>query len=159
DRPRDGAEKFPWLLVGIFGGSFLLLTVVGIVVAVLVSGGSEPSADGGLPGGDMRPPLDGGRPPLKAGTNIMGGGPDDPTFKVVAPDGGMLIGFDVGVGGFVGTDVVRTIQPIFRTAKGEIRGQQYGMNFERMITVRAKDGYAVGAITAKAGLLVDGFSV
>jgi hypothetical protein len=87
------------------------------------------------------------------------GGAFDPQFKDEAPGGGLLIGFEVGLGKFVNIDVIAAIQPIYSTAMGEQPGKRYGTNFSRVVTVKAKPGYAVGAITAKAGLTIDGFSV
>jgi hypothetical protein len=91
-------------------------------------------------------------------TQIMGGA-FDPQFQDEAPKGGVLIGFEVGLGKFVNSDVVRAIRPIYRTAQGDVPGKQYGTDTSRVVEIKARPGYAVGAITAKAGLTVDGFSV
>jgi hypothetical protein len=91
-------------------------------------------------------------------TKILGG-VFDPAFKDEAPEGGLLVGFEVGLGQFVNNPIVVAIRPIFRTADGkEERGKQHGADTRRLVSVQAKPGYAVGAITVKAGLVVDGFS-
>jgi hypothetical protein len=91
-------------------------------------------------------------------TKIMGGG--DAAFKDEAPPGGLLIGLEVGLGKFINNDVVHAVRPIFRTAAGEeVLGKQHGTDTSRVVRVKAKDGYAVGALTAKAGLTVDGLAV
>jgi S1-C subfamily serine protease len=96
---------------------------------------------------------------LTGETEIMGG-TFDKQFKDEAPAGGLLIGFEVGLGKFVNNDVIRAIRPIFRTAAGkETRGKQHGTRADRVVTVKAKSGYAVGGLIAKAGLTVDGFSI
>src|SRR5262249_6930350 len=66
-------------------------------------------------------------------TPILGGGAD-PEFKDQAPDGGVLIGFKVGLGKFFNNDIIAAIQPIYQTAKGEVLGKQYGTNFARLVT-------------------------
>ncbi len=91
-------------------------------------------------------------------TITMGGG-FDPLVRDVAPSGGMLVGFEVGLGKFFDSDVVRAVRPIFRTRGAETLGEQYGNELDRVVVVKAKEGYAVGAITVKAGLTADGFLV
>ena len=70
------------------------------------------------------------------------------------------MGFEVGLGKWANSDVVAAVRPIFLTAKGaEVLGRQHGGDTSRLQRVKAKPGYAVGAITAKAAVAVDGFSV
>ena len=74
--------------------------------------------------------------------------------------GGLLIGFEVGVGKQDDHDVVHAIRPIFRVVGGrEVLGELHGKDVSRLVIVKAKKGYAVGAITAKSMSLLDGFSV
>jgi len=125
-------------------------------------------------GVDMGPPPEAGRPtppsarpepsprgsPVRAGpeTRILGG--FGPEFQDLAPEGGVLIGLEVGLGKFAVNDVIKAIRPIFRTAQGEeTLGKQHGKDTSNVVTVKAKEGYAVGAITLKQGLLVVGLSV
>ncbi len=104
------------------------------------------------------------RPPLRNGstgaeTQIMGGAYGS-QFTDTAPDGGVLIGFEVGLGKWGANDVVHAVRPIFRSADGkESFGKQHGTDTSRLVVVKAKSGYAVGAITAKSMALLDGFSV
>ena len=82
-------------------------------------------------------------------TRIMGGAVGK-RFSDEAPPGGVLIGFEVGLGKLDENDVVHTIRPIFRIANGrEVLGEQHGTDTSRLIVVKAKKGYAVGGITAK----------
>lgn len=90
---------------------------------------------------------------------ILGGG-SDPRFTDAAPPKGLLIGFEVGLGKWAGNDVVCALRPIFSTAQGEeVLGRQHGADTSRLVRVKAKPGYAVAALTAKAAVAVDGFSV
>jgi hypothetical protein len=85
----------------------------------------------------------------------MVGFPHDAIFEDVPPQGALLIGFEVGLGKFAATDVIHSLQPIYWTEKGEVRGQTRGKPAERPITVKAKDGYAVGAVSLSAHLVID----
>jgi S1-C subfamily serine protease len=104
-----------------------------------------------------------GGPPLQdnttgAETAILGG--PGRQFTDAAPEGGVLIGFEVGLGKWGPSDVVHALRPIFRDAAGkEVLGTQHGADTNRLVVVKAKKGYAVGAVTAKSMALVDGFSV
>ncbi len=92
-------------------------------------------------------------------TEVMGGG-FDPPFRDEAPAGGLLIGFEVGLGKFGSNDVIRAIRAVFRNADGtETLAKLHGTQIQRVVTVKAKPGFAVGAIIGKAGLTMDGFSV
>ena len=92
-------------------------------------------------------------------TRIMGGSLGT-QFTDAAPKGGVLIGFEVGLGKQGDNDVVHAIRPIFRAGSGqEILGEQHGKDTSRLVVVKAKKGYAVGAITAKSMAMLDGFSV
>ncbi|MGA2064245.1 MAG: trypsin-like peptidase domain-containing protein [Thermoguttaceae bacterium] len=92
--------------------------------------------------------------------NKIVGGAADPQFSDVAPEGGVLVGFEVGLGKWATNDIIAAIRPIFRTRSGgEVLGKQHGTNTSRLLRVKAKSGYAVAGITVKSMLLVDGFSV
>jgi hypothetical protein len=87
------------------------------------------------------------------------GGTFEPGFRDVAPKNGRLIGFEVGLKKFLDNDVVGAIRPIFVDAQGtEIMGKQHGTDMSRMVSIRAKKDYAVGAITVSPGIGVFGFS-
>ena len=88
------------------------------------------------------------------------GSASDPQFTESAPKGGLLIGFDVGLGSFAGQDQIHAIRPIFLSAHGkEVQGKQHGTDMSRPVQVKAKPGYAVGSILVKTGSSVEGFSV
>jgi hypothetical protein len=106
---------------------------------------------------ENRPPADGNQYGSNE-TKILGG-TFDPVFKDQAPEGGRLIGFQIGLGKFFNNDVIRAIRPIYWTPKGEVLGDQRGTDTSRIVDVKAKAGYAIGAIIGKAGLGLDGLSV
>ena len=91
-------------------------------------------------------------------TEILGGA-FDPVFIDSAPEGGVLAGFEIGLGKFVNSDIVKAARPIYRVGDRDFLGKQRGTETNRVVTVVARPGYAVGALTAKAGLTVDGLSV
>ena len=92
-------------------------------------------------------------------TKVLGGG-GDPQFKDEAPAGGLLVGFEFGLGTFANHDTIKAVRPIYRGANDEeTKGKQYGTKLDRVVTVKAKADYAVGSLTLKAGLWIDGISV
>jgi hypothetical protein len=98
----------------------------------------------------------------KRRTRILGV-PTNAKFQDLVPSGALLVGFRVATGNAEGftspTPVIHRIQPLYRTAKriqsGPIHGGLDGDESE----VVAKPGYAVGSITGRAGLVIDGFKV
>ncbi len=83
----------------------------------------------------------------------------DPAFKDLAPAGGHLIGLEIGLGKFGTNDVVHALRPLYRTGDKETKGERHGPNLARVTVVKAKNGYAVGTVTVKAGAGLDGMSV
>jgi hypothetical protein len=77
----------------------------------------------------------------------------------IPPEGALLIGFEVGIGKFFNNDVIESIRPIYLTSRGEKVGEQVGKQAAKVVTVKAKAGYAVGAMTVKGGLGIDGLSL
>jgi hypothetical protein len=92
-----------------------------------------------------------------ARTQHMGTGKD--AYEEVPKSGALLIGFEVTHGKFGPNPTVTTFRPIFLTRTGRVTGTTHGIPGEHLIRVEAKPGYAVGAVTIKAGLGVDGMSV
>jgi predicted Zn finger-like uncharacterized protein len=83
----------------------------------------------------------------------------DPEFSEKGPEGGLLVGFEVGLGKFINNDIVKAVRPIYRVGDKDSLGKQQGTEIARIVKVLAKPGYAVGAITLKTALGVDGFSL
>ena len=88
------------------------------------------------------------------------GGRFGPQFHDAAPANGMLVGFEVGLGKWGPNDVVSALRPIYVDEdRKEVLGEQHGTVSGQIIRVKAKPGYAVGAITVKALAAIDGFSL
>jgi hypothetical protein len=84
----------------------------------------------------------------------------DPKQTDTAPAGAILVGLEVGLAPFFDYNIVGTLKPIYRKGKTDSTGQHYGMDEKNgVVKLLAKPGYAVGAITAKTGLGIDGVSV
>jgi hypothetical protein len=89
--------------------------------------------------------------------DIVGGGFSQDTFEEIPKDGGILIGFyftTKSQGRYPGV-----VQPIFLTARGEVKGRVYGVPERGAVgqTVKAKPGYAVGALYTRGGGGFDAF--
>lgn len=81
-------------------------------------------------------------------------------FVDEGPAGGLLIGVEVGLGKFINNTVVHAVRPVYRAGNSETTGTWHGpTDGKEMQRILAKPGYAVGAITVKRGLGVDGFSL
>jgi hypothetical protein len=93
--------------------------------------------------------------------NKILGGMNDPQFTDEAPAGGVLIGLELGLGKWANRDdIIIAIRPIYRSRSGgEVLGKQHGTNTSRLVRIKAKSGYAVGAVTVRSTLVVDGLSV
>lgn len=91
-------------------------------------------------------------------TKIQGGGNDD-EFRVAGPEGSVLVGIEVGIGQFFNNPVVKSVKPIYKINGREVSGERIGPNMPESVTLMAKEGYAIGGITLKTGLGIDGLSV
>jgi hypothetical protein len=80
-------------------------------------------------------------------------------YRDLPEEGGVLIGFEVGLGKFAANDTVDSLRPIYLTKDGEKKGAWQGKTPDKPIEVKAKPGYVVGGLTVRAGLVVDAFSV
>lgn len=81
----------------------------------------------------------------------MGGTP----FKEIFPEGGILVGLDVWCGNYGNAEVVCGLSPIYQTQSGRHRGKFYGNKTGSMMTLEARDGYAVAGVRAVAGGVVE----
>ena len=78
----------------------------------------------------------------------------------LAPEGGVLVGLELGLTRFGTHDVIGAYRAIFQDAKGEeTKGTQYGTDLMGVVTVKAKPGYAVAGISGKAVVTMDGMRV
>jgi hypothetical protein len=80
-------------------------------------------------------------------------------YRDVCEEGGVLIGFQVGLGKFINNDIVNALRPIYRTKDGEKFGPWQGPAPASPITVKAKPGYVVSGLATRTALAIDGFTV
>ena len=97
-------------------------------------------------------------PIAKSGETDILGGTFDPVFKDFGPDGALLVGFEIGLGKWLNNDVIVAARPIFRGKAGDALGTAHGTSTDTKI-LKAKEGYAVGAVSVRTGLTVDGLSI
>ena len=96
-------------------------------VAAMMPDRVAPAAPSGAPGGGGSPPPQPRMQPttpsrnaaVRQGpeTDILGGSGN--TFQDLAPQGGVLVGFEVGLGKFGRNDIVAAIRPVFQSAQGD----------------------------------------
>lgn len=96
--------------------------------------------------------------PKGNGPPIYGGG-NDPVFTDMVPNGGWLVGFEVGTAPAFGRNMTRAIRPIFKVKDNTLFGDQQGTQLDEVTTLKAKDGYAVGGVSIMHGLGFDGIQV
>lgn len=97
-------------------------------------------------------------PPGAKKPTILGGAFDQ-EFAELAPNGGLLVGFEIGVAPSFGRTMTRAARPIYRVNGKEVFGEQRGTQLGDVTTIKAKAGYAVGAVSVMHGLGFDGLSV
>ena len=152
--PKDSYESD---FIGAPGAGTVLLTGEGTAVVGLLGKVNDKDAVGlGLiytTTAKKDAPWPAGKP------TAIHGGAHDTEFRDGAPAGGLLVGLEIGLGKFVNNDVVKAVRPVYRAGEKESFGEQYGTETPRVVKVVAKPGYAIGAISLKTGLGVDGLSV
>jgi hypothetical protein len=80
-------------------------------------------------------------------------------FFDVLDEGGLLVGLEIGTIDVGGQRYIRSIRPIYHAARGEIPGALHGSNRGETITLKAKEGFAVGGIAVKAGSHVEAIAI
>jgi S1-C subfamily serine protease len=81
------------------------------------------------------------------------------TYRDVCEEGGVLIGFEVGLGKFGNNATVKSLRPIFRTKTGEKFGKWQGTTPTAPVTLKAKPGYVVSGLSLRTGLGLDALSL
>jgi hypothetical protein len=81
------------------------------------------------------------------------------TYRDVCEEGGVLIGFQVGLGKFGDNETVNAVRPIYRTKSGEKFGQWHGPAPASPVTLKAKPGYVVSGLSLRTGLGLDALSL
>jgi hypothetical protein len=164
-KPAKSSAGVYWLIgCGALGVLLLLgLGVLAVIIIIVNSTNSNQTASSSDASSsrfseEPPPPPAEDLGPKEAQTQLLGA-TNDPTFRDQAPDNGLLVGFDVGLGQAYGVELVQAIQPRYQTAQGEVLGRKFGTNFAKTVTVQANPGYAVGGINVRAGMVINGFSV
>jgi hypothetical protein len=93
-------------------------------------------------------------------------------FSEFPPDGGVLIGLECGVGNFGDVDTVYAFRPIYQTPRGKTFFNDYGLfedknvgkrvektRVKKTVRILAKPGYAVGGLTLRSGLNINGLQL
>jgi hypothetical protein len=80
-------------------------------------------------------------------------------FEDYAPEGAVLVGAQVSKGDFAGHVIVKSVQPLYLLKGKYVPGRRHGGSGGATARAIAKEGYAVGAVHAKAGLLLNGFEL
>jgi hypothetical protein len=92
-------------------------------------------------------------------TEVAGGAFGKTTYQELPAAGALLIGFRFGIGKFVGNDTVTQVQAIYETPEGVVLGESRGNEVGGCVEVRARNGYAVGALTVRGGGGLDAVTV
>jgi hypothetical protein len=67
-------------------------------------------------------------------------------FKDLPTQGALLVGLVITRGDWFGAPLLKSVQPVYITADGEIQGDLHGGTGSSPVTLHAKPGYAIGAI-------------
>jgi hypothetical protein len=106
-------------------------------------------------------------------TGAVGFHNDRRLFTELPAEGAVLVGFDLGLGKFFNLEVIYAYRPIYLTRRGRLSFQNFGLftdvprpgnrplksKVQRIVRVAARPGYAVGNVTVRSGLLLNGLSV
>ena len=84
---------------------------------------------------------------------VIGGDWGKP-FKEVTNDA-KLVGFVISYDKDKGNTVIQSAQPLWSRSGSEFKGHTYGKPMGATTTIKAKDGYAVGAMEGRGGTRVD----
>jgi hypothetical protein len=114
----------------------------------------------GMPGGVSFPELAKGFAGPRSDTKMSGG--EDPNGgRDVTEVPGLLIGLAWHGGGLDGHGIIRSVAPIYLTEAGEVTGKHHGMAEKEvsLTPVKAKPGYAVGAVITDGTKRLNGFKM
>ena len=106
-------------------------------------------------------------------SRVLGFNNPNKQFSETPDEGGVLIGFDLGLGKFFDIETVYALRAVYQTRHGDLRLQEHGLFRDkrlasgkmmktrvlRTVHVQARPGYAVGGVTVRSGLNINGLSV
>ncbi|MEO6786834.1 MAG: hypothetical protein ABI318_11935 [Chthoniobacteraceae bacterium] len=74
------------------------------------------------------------------------------TYFVDCPkEGALLVGFDVTMGDWFGAPLISSLQPIYLTSAGKVKGELHGKKGRNPKTLEAREGYAVAGFNIHHG--------
>ncbi len=142
------------------------LAAIAILAATSLSGAAEkPSIFTAAGAALTKGPL--------AQTRVLGCYDSKREFTELPDEGAVLVGLECGVGKFMNIETVYALRPIYQTAGGEVAYADHGpfvnrrvspkkvikTRVRRIVQVHAEPGYAVGGVTIRSGLNINGLSV
>src|SRR5205807_4125061 len=84
----------------------------------------------------------------------------DVAYQSVPQDGSIMVGMEVTYAPFFNHNVIKSVRPIYQGPDGRrYDGSLCGNPTQDRERVVAKDGYAIGAATIKAGMGIDGMQL
>lgn len=96
----------------------------------------------------------GSKKPLLARTKTVGSATGIEYFDTQG-EGGIIVGFDFWTSNYTQHLVVNGVRPVYQTIKGRVRGKARGYRVGNLITIEAREGFAVSGMTAKSGDRMD----
>jgi hypothetical protein len=141
------------------------------LVGALILSGQAPAADK-----EPRSLFAAARDALAKGnvekTKMLGFKVDTP-FNDAPAEGAVLVGFEIGLGTWGNDDIICSLRPIYLTERGDVFGKEFGptpntsrtnrkpaqKKVLKRVTLKAEPGYAVGSVTLRSGLNMDGLSL
>jgi hypothetical protein len=91
-------------------------------------------------------------------TQVIGGDQSE-IFNEVPENGAILVGFNLTLRQAGTGRRLSSIQPIFLSPEGVTTGATYGREEDEAVTVQAREGYAVAAVTLRGRYQVEGIVV
>ena len=84
-------------------------------------------------------------------TTPIGGGKNGKNFTALPTEAALLVGVAVKKGDWFGTPIISSLQPIYETRTGRIRGTTVGKKADELpLVVEAKPGYVVSQLLVSA---------
>jgi hypothetical protein len=118
--------------------------------ATIPAAGQKPAGPGSMAVASFYDRIGNGlRSPKK--TTPIGSSKKGNSFTAVPSEAALLVGIAVNKGDWFGTPIISSLQPIFETRSGRIRGATVGKKTEQLpLVVEAKPGYVVSELLVSA---------
>jgi hypothetical protein len=80
-------------------------------------------------------------------------------FEDRAPAGAILVGLTITYHQAFVSTLIQSVRPIFQKGKSQTEGEWHGPGEGTSETILARPGYAIGALTVRTGLVLNGIQV